>query len=45
MEKILIIGGGGYIGTEVIKYFLNKKKKIFVMIISFMDKKILLLNL
>ena len=26
MEKILIIGGGGYIGTEVIKYFLNKKK-------------------
>ena len=29
MEKILIIGGVGYIGTEVIKYFLNKKKKIF----------------
>ena len=26
MEKILIIGGGVYIGTEVIKYFLNKKK-------------------
>ena len=29
MKKILIIGGGGYIGTEVIKYFLNKKKQIF----------------
>ena len=28
MKKILLIGGGGYIGVEITKYFLSKNKKV-----------------
>ncbi len=31
MQRILLIGGGGYIGTEVAKYFLNKKYKVTIL--------------
>ena len=31
MNNILLIGGGGYVGTAITKTFLNEKKKILVM--------------
>ena len=40
MERILLIGGGGYVGTAMSNYFTGRKNsQVIVVIISYMATK------